>query len=218
MEIADTIAKAACTACKQYKRKCDKAVTRCSTCTRWDNSLSQFYLEFDSHHRLDRECTYLNSAPRATAEEEITLLRARVEQLEEVISNSKFSSQSVKDDVSFIDGETGRKPACNLHSRLFFLDQRYFAHLHHKQEQLLLPMTRELAETLEPEISLPGGLSKIIYKHFDVVHWWVPIISKDTYETGFRSIHQRDDSRHSLSCGTRRHRTLRISPFTKLRK
>ena len=135
-----------------------------------------------------------------------------------MISNSKFSSQSVKDDVSFIDGETGRKPACNLHSRLFFLDQRYFAHLHHKQEQLLLPMTRELAETLEPEISLPGGLSKIIYKHFDVVHWWVPIISKDTYETGFRSIHQRDDSRHSLSCGTRRHRTLRISPFTKLRK
>ncbi|PVH88931.1 hypothetical protein DL98DRAFT_622612 [Cadophora sp. DSE1049] len=164
MESTDTIAKAACAACKQYKRKCDKALPCCSTCT-----------------RLHRECTYLDPAPRVTAEEEITLLRARVEQLEKLVDNSIFTKVSSKpktDNLSYIGGETSGKAASNLYSSLFFLDQRYFTHLHRKQEPLLLPTTRALAEILEPELGLPGGLCQLVSRYFDAVQGWMPVVSR----------------------------------------
>ncbi|KAH7409419.1 hypothetical protein BKA64DRAFT_742516 [Cadophora sp. MPI-SDFR-AT-0126] len=164
MESIDTIAKAACAACKQYKRKCDKVLPCCSTCK-----------------RLQRECTYLDPAPRVTAEEEITLLRARVEHLEKLVDNSIFTknlSNPETDNSASIGGDISRKAVSNLYSSLFFLDQRYFTHLHREQEPLLLPITRGLAELLEPELSLPEGLGQLVSRYLDAVQGWMPIVSR----------------------------------------
>ncbi|RDW74891.1 fungal specific transcription factor protein [Coleophoma cylindrospora] len=162
-ETIDTAANA-CSACKQYKRKCNKALPTCSTCS-----------------RLRRPCTYLiPESHRPSQQDEITLLRARVEELEKLIDKSIAGNKSLVTSPSSSSPahETNGSIGPNLSSSLFFLDQRYFAHLHCSVQPGLLPVPDDIADILKDECERSRGLEQLISRYFDAVHGWMPIISK----------------------------------------
>ncbi|GAD96496.1 fungal specific transcription factor domain protein [Paecilomyces variotii No. 5] len=153
----------ACAGCKKYKRKCNKALPSCSTCS-----------------RLRRECSYPIPDPtRPTPEEEITQLRARVENLEELVSRkipaNETHSTSPASPFHESNATTVRR---ELFSDLLFLDQRSFAHLHCKVQPVRLPVPDDFLKALDDEYSQPRGFEHLMYRYFDAVHGWMPIISK----------------------------------------
>lgn len=130
-------------------------------------------------HSLRRECSYSIPDPNGPGpEEEIIQLRARVENLEELLSRKIIVNEahSTSPALASHEGNAAFRP--KLFSDLLFLDERSFAHLHCKVQPVLLPVPDELLESLHDEYSQPRGFEYLIFRYFDTVHSWMPIISK----------------------------------------
>ena len=131
-------------------------------------------------HSLRRVCNYSIPGPtRATPEEEITLLRARVDELEKLVdrsttANQAWSTSPASSPSRGIYGPTQSR----VFSSLFFLDERYFTHLHRSVQPVLLPMPNDIAHVLTDEYDQPRGVEQLVSRYFDAVHGWMPIISK----------------------------------------
>lgn len=93
-------------------------------------------------YSLRRICNYEVIPPKARPEEEITLLRTRVEELENlVIDRTSISKkgQSTSPPQPEPPDSHDTRPA-NVASSLFFLDERYFAHLNYRVESRSIPV------------------------------------------------------------------------------
>jgi hypothetical protein len=116
---------------------------------------------------------------RAKPEEEMTLLRARVEELEQlversIVTNTLWSGSSASSSTPEING-----PAQSiLLSSLFFLDHRSFIHLHYSGQPVSVPVTNDLINILRGEYDQPQGMQQLMSRYFDAVHRWMPILSK----------------------------------------
>ncbi|RFU33261.1 hypothetical protein B7463_g3044, partial [Scytalidium lignicola] len=155
-----------CASCKQYKRKCNKTLPSCSTCS-----------------RLHRACNYSTlDFTRARPKEEIALLRARVEELEKLIErsiavNTPGSTLPASSPIKEVN-DCGQSSQSNLSSRLFFLDQRTFTHLHCRLPLVSVPLPNKLVNALGDEHCQPRGMEQLVSRYFDTFHGWMPIISK----------------------------------------
>lgn len=137
-------------------------------------------LDLTCSHSLRRACNYsIPGSTRATPEEEITLLRARVEELEKLVDRSitsrkAWSTSPASSPIHEIHGPI----QSSVTSSLFFLDQMSFTHLHCSIQPVLVPVPDDLANVLKDEYDQPQGIKKLVARYFDAFHGWMPIISK----------------------------------------
>ncbi|KAH8805405.1 hypothetical protein F5884DRAFT_799223 [Xylogone sp. PMI_703] len=151
-----------CAACKQYKRKCNKALPSCSTCS-----------------RLRRECNYsLPDFARVKPREEITLLRSRVAELENLIAKPAVNKTSSPPLVLSPIRDISSSTQPTISSDFFFLDQRAFSHLHYNLWPVSVPVPSEIINVLSDECSQPHGMEQLASRYFDIFQGWMPIISK----------------------------------------
>ncbi len=129
---------------------------------------------------LRRACNYsIPGPPRTAAEEEIILLRARVEELEKLVDRSITANKdrSASPALSPI-GETYGASQSRVFSNLFFLDHMYFTHLHCNVQPVLVSVPNDIANILKDEYDQPRGIEQLVSRYFDAIHGWMPIISK----------------------------------------
>jgi Fungal specific transcription factor domain len=109
-------------------------------------------------------------------------LRARVEELEKLVdrsitantANKAWSTSPALSPIPEIHGPV----RSNVSSSLFFLDERYFTHLHCNVQPVLLSVPNDIANVLKDEYDQPRGLEQLLSRYFDTVHGWMPMISK----------------------------------------
>lgn len=129
---------------------------------------------------LRRACNYSIPDPlRAKPKEEIAVLRARVEELEKLVDRSvtvdKISSASP---ASSPTRKINDPTQSSISSKLFFLDQRAFTHLHYSLQPVLFPVPSDLVVVLSDEYEKPQGMQLLTSRYFEAVHGWMPIISR----------------------------------------
>jgi hypothetical protein len=131
-------------------------------------------------HSLRRACDYsLPDPTRPKPEEEITLLRARVDELEKLVERSITGNKAALTlSASGSVTEVNTQIQTSVSSSLFFLDERFFSHIYCSLQPVSAPVPNDIADVLKDEYEQPQGMEQLMSRYFDAVHGWMPIISK----------------------------------------
>jgi hypothetical protein len=131
-------------------------------------------------HSLRRECNYsIPDSTRLKPEEEITLLRARVDELQELVEKSITGNRvEFTPSVSTPVGDRNCSTQDSVSSSLFFLDQRFFTHLRWSLPPVSIAVPNDMVHVLIDEYEQPQGMERLVFRYFDAVHSWMPVIGK----------------------------------------
>lgn len=114
-----------------------------------------------------------------SSEEEITNLRSRVEELEQLVEWSISAKKAASLPLPSPPVRDSNGPTRSAFpSALFFLDQLTFTQLHCHVQPGLVQVPVELVHVLRDEYDQPRGIEQLLSRYFDAFHGWMPIIGK----------------------------------------
>lgn len=137
-----------------------------------------------SLYSLQRECNYGPDLSRQSSEEEISRLRARVDELEEQIAGNQSTltptSWSIPSlpSLSRTASNGGHRLQDGISSKLFFLDADLFVGHHHRVPQIHLSLPKSISDHLKIKYDQQQHIEWLLSGYFDTVHIWMPVISK----------------------------------------
>lgn len=131
---------------------------------------------------LRRLCDYSTTdSGQNDPHDEITRLRARVDELEQAVRDRTDVLPTRK--LSTPIAQTNKIKTQSLGTRsvstsLFFLDQKFFTHLHWNVEPISMAVPDSIASILADDFHSALAVDQFVHQYFESLHGWMPVISK----------------------------------------
>jgi hypothetical protein len=132
-------------------------------------------------YSLRRSCDYSATDGHSSQHDEIARLRARVDELEHAVnSRTEVTSTGIlSPPITQTRNIKTHSPANrSVSASLFFLDQKFFTHLHCSVEPVSMPVPDSIANILAEDLHSTLGVEQLLHQYFESLHGWMPIISK----------------------------------------